>query len=103
MASTMNKSQLVLAIESIEGDCDIRFSLKNDDGYTCALGGLAESAGFDAGMHNQRFTEILHEVGKFYGLTTIQTHKIVGLNDKYAKKVTRVKHIVKYLNSLELE
>ena len=96
----MNKSQLALAVESIEGDCDIRGVMKNEDGETCAMGGLAESAGFDAAKGH---FAVISAVRKFYGLSYEDTSKIIRLNDKYAMKWTRVKHIAKYLNSLELE
>lgn len=41
----MNKKQLKLAIISVEADCDIRFDFQDGRGRTCAVGGLAESAG----------------------------------------------------------
>ena len=96
----MNAKQLELAVESIEGDCDIRGRMKNEDGETCAMGGLAESAGFDAAVGH---FGVISAVRKFYGLSYEDTSRIISLNDNYARKATRVKHIVKYLNSLELE
>ena len=99
----MNASQLALAVESIEGDCDTRNFLKVSSGKTCAVGGLAESAGIDPGMWNDRLHLVMPKVRGFYGFSPIELRKIMRLNDKFARKATRVKHIVKYLNSLELE
>ena len=96
----MNKTQLALAIESIEGDCDIRGSMKDRLGQTCALGGLAESAGFDAGMGNDRYYTVIADVSAFYGLQTNQTRRIMSINDRYVTKKARQRNIIKFLRGL---
>lgn len=99
----MNAKQLELAITSIGGDCDISGYMKDEEGKTCAIGGLAESAGIRTGKWNNRFDTVIGGVRKFYGLSDIQVYEIMNINDTYAKPTTRRKHIVKYLNNLELK
>ena len=101
----MNAKQLELAKASIEGDCDIiGVMLDVDTGFTCALGGLAVSAGYPLSeQDNKRYTNILFAVGEFYGLEEKELMAIMERNDRYIGKAQRQEAIIEYLNSLELE
>ena len=95
----MNKEQLALAIESVSGDCDGRGEFKDWRGQTCAVGGLAESAGFSIGKVI-RVSKLIEKVRNFYGLTGGEVWKITDINDKYKTKKARQSNVIKYLKGL---
>ncbi len=97
----MNAKQKALAIESIENDCDGRYDFYNlSTGKTCAVGGLAISAGIDHSW--TKMSDYLGKIAKFYGLSKDLLWDITAINDDYKTKQARRNNVIKFINTLEV-
>ena len=95
----MDKKQRELAIASVQEDCLTRGTFKNPlTGETCAVGGLADSMGYEWGSS----ISLMKTVENFYGITNDQLWSITDINDRYVTVKARRKNVIKFLESIKL-
>ena len=80
----MNQEQYEAAVKVIVNDCEIRYTLIDDQGRTCPVGALAVAAGWTA---NMGFGAAYKMAEKLYGLTSFDINHIWVCNDMSGPRI----------------
>lgn len=106
----MNHKQKVKILKVIKSDCQIRRRYQDEQGQTCAIGGMAKAAGIKlppAGSRNNGvgitgLKRMSGNLRKHYGLRIFDLMQIQGLNDEIANRRQRKKLIAEYVGTLTI-